>query len=78
VIEARERLVQLPVGPLQRSVTVDLDRGSDVSGYVGEGHVLAVEAVPLVVKLVQRFYLLLFISLAARMEVLYCLLLLAE
>jgi hypothetical protein len=59
VIQVRERLVQLPVGALQGAVAVDVDRGPDVSGYLGEGNVLAVEAAPLVVELVQWFYLLL-------------------
>src|SRR3712207_3083392 len=58
VIEARERLVQLPVRPLQGRVAVDVDGGPCALGYLGERHALAAEDARLVLKFVQWFYLL--------------------
>ena len=54
VVEPGERLVELRVRPLQRSVAVDVGGRPRPRGYLGERHVLAAESAPLVVKVVQN------------------------
>jgi hypothetical protein len=53
VVEAREGLVELPVGPLYRGVAVDVGRRPRLTGDLVERYPLAAEAAPLVVEVVQ-------------------------